>query len=108
MAVDGSRALLMGSYITPSSGEHSGRLGPWASVVRALGLNPEATGVKVAFLVFGLVWLIAATGFVLTASWAWTMMLIVALATLWYLIPGTVISALVLILLWLPPVRGSF
>lgn len=35
MVLDGARALAVGSYITPGSGEHAGRLGPWARLVDA-------------------------------------------------------------------------
>ena len=53
MAFDGVRALVVGSYITPRSGEHAGQLGPWARVVRAVGIPPESTGMKAAFVVLG-------------------------------------------------------
>jgi len=53
---------VVGSYLTPRSGEHAGQLGPWSRLV-------------------------------------------LAVATLWYLVPGTVIAGAVLVLLLTPPVR---
>ncbi len=38
MAFDGSRALLVGTYITPQSGPFAGQLGPWSSLVANLGI----------------------------------------------------------------------
>lgn len=107
MVFDGARALATGSYLTPSSGEHAGRLGPWARLVRAVGIAPESTGMKVALVVLGLLWLGVAAGVALGAAWAWPSGLVVAVATLWYLVPGTVISVAVLVLLLTPPVRRA-
>ncbi|WP_448624658.1 hypothetical protein [Geodermatophilus sp. URMC 64] len=107
LLLDGVRALVVGSYITPRSGEHAGELGPWARLVAAVGIPPESTGMKLAFAVLGLLWLVLALGVVLGASWAWVLGLALAVATLWYLVPGTVLSLLVLVLLLTPPVRRA-
>lgn len=108
MIVDGTRAIVVGSYITPSSGQHAGQLGPWASLVESLGVSPNMLGVKLAFVVLGLAWLTAGIALAIPLSWAWTTMLVVAVATVWYAIPGTVISITVLALLFLPSVREVF
>ena len=47
MVVDGSRALLLGDYFTPSG---TGRLGPWTYVVRAVGIAPRSTLMKLLFV----------------------------------------------------------
>lgn len=107
MTVDGVRALVVGSYITPASGKHAGELGPWAGVVRAGGIPPESTGMKVAFVWLGVLWLAVAVGVVAGSSWAWPTGIAVAVATLWYLVPGTLISLLVLALLATPSVREA-
>jgi hypothetical protein len=107
MAVDGARALVVGSYLTPGSGEHAGELGPWARLVSAVGIPPESTGMKTAFVVFGAAWLIVALGVVVQAGWVWTAGLALAVATLWYLVPGTVISIAVLVLLLTPAGRRA-
>jgi len=107
MVLDGARALAMGSYITPSSGEHAGRLGPWARLVKAGGIPPESVGMKVAFVLLGLLWLGLGLGVATGSSWAWVAGLAIAVGTLWYLVPGTVISLAVVLLLLTPPVRRS-
>jgi hypothetical protein len=37
MAYDGGRALLVGDYVTPSTGEYAGQLGPWKLACFAFG-----------------------------------------------------------------------
>jgi hypothetical protein len=96
---DGIRALVVGSYVTPRSGPHAGELGPWARVVRAVGIPPESRGMKAAFIVLGVAYLVAAAGWALEAGWARWLGVVVAAGTLWYLVPGTVISLAVLVLL---------
>jgi hypothetical protein len=68
-------------------------------VVAAVGIPPESTGMKVAFVVLGGCWLVVAAGLALSAGWAWPTGIAVAVGTLWYLVPGTVISVVVLVLL---------
>jgi hypothetical protein len=107
MLFDGVRALVVGSYSTPGAGEHAGQLGPWSRVVRAVGIQPESTGMKLAFVVLGLAWVVLAVGVAVGATRAWVLGLVLAVATLWYLVPGTVLSVLVLVLLLTPPVRRA-
>jgi hypothetical protein len=42
-AYDGSRALIVGDYVTPKSGAYAGQLGPWAKLVAAVGIEPRST-----------------------------------------------------------------
>jgi hypothetical protein len=93
MVFDGARALVVGAYVTPGSGEQAGQLGPWARLVSLVGVEPESTGMKLAFVVLGVLWLILGLG--------------VALATLWYLVAGTVVSVAVLVLLLTPQMRRA-
>ena len=108
MVVDGARALIAGDYITPSAGEYAGQLGPWAGLVSRVGVDPRSTGMKVAFVAIGLAWLAVTVAFALRAQWAWTAMLVFAVGTLWYLVPGTIISALIIGLLFVPVLRAPF
>ena len=103
MAFDGIRALVVGSYMTPRSGPHAGELGPWARVVRAVGIPPESMGMKAAFVVLGAGYLVAAAAWAVGAGWVRWLGLVLAVGTLWYLVPGTVISMAVLVLLLLLP-----
>ncbi len=48
---DGLYALITGDYVTPKSGEHAGQLGPWSSVVSAVGITPRSTAMKLIFVI---------------------------------------------------------
>ena len=99
MVFDGTRALIVGDYVTPSSGEYAGRLGPWADVVSTLGIEPRSTGMKLFFVVYGLAWLAIVAAFVRRRAWALKAMAVAAAGSLWYLVIGTVASAIQLALL---------
>jgi hypothetical protein len=99
MAFDGTRALLAGDYIRPQSGEYAGQLGPWAKLVRKIGIDPESTRMKLIFAVYGFAWIAVIVCFALKKPWAWNAMLICAAASLWYLWIGTMSSILQIVLL---------
>jgi hypothetical protein len=102
MTFDGTRALTVGDYITPSSGAHAGQLGPWSRVVSTVGIPPRSTVMKLIFVVYGLSWAIIALGLAFQSGWALPAMLIAAIATLWYLPVGTIFGVLQLVgLIWL-------
>jgi hypothetical protein len=107
MLLDGVRALLVGTYITPSSGEHAGQLGPWARLVSLVGVEPESTGMKLVFVVLGVLWLGLGLAVAVGADWAWTLGVTLAVGTMWYLVPGTVVSVGVLVLLLTPQLRRA-
>ncbi len=101
MAFDGSRALIVGDYITPASGDHAGQLGPWSSLVSAIGIQPRSTLMMSFFALYGLAWLIVLLSFVRAAPWSGSAMLIAAVGALWYLPFGTLFSGFQILLLWL-------
>jgi hypothetical protein len=102
MTFDGTRALTVGDYVTPSSGVYAGQLGPWNHVVRAVGIPPRSTAMKLIFVVYGLGWLIIAFGLAYHSAWAGRAMLIAGIATLWYLPVGTIFGIIQLVaLIWL-------
>lgn len=107
MAYDGSRALLKGDYVTPSSGEHAGQLGGWSRVVSAVGLEPRSTFVKSAHVVLGIAWLVAAVGFLAGAGWAKWGIAGCAVASLWYVPFGTFLAIAELLVLWSLPPGGA-
>lgn len=53
MTYDGSRALIVGDYVRPTSGEYTGQLGPWAEIVAQTGIDPEGNFMKSLFLIWG-------------------------------------------------------
>ena len=106
MVFDGVRAFVVGSYLTPRSGTHAGELGPWARLVRKVGIQPESAAMKTTFVVLGSGYLVAAVAWALGAAWGPWLGVVLAVGTLWYLIPGTVISVLVLLLVLVVPSAG--
>ena len=102
MTFDGTRALIVGDYVTPSTGAHAGELGPWNHLVKAVGIPPRSTAMKLIFVVYGLSWLTIALGLAFQSGWALPAMLIAAIATLWYLPVGTIFGLVQLAgLIWL-------
>ena len=99
LALDGTRALVVGDFITPRSGPYAGQVGPWRHLVQPLGVNPRGTPVKILFAVYGWTWLLLAVAFARGASWSWGAMLIAATGTLWFLPFGTIASIVQIILL---------
>ncbi len=106
MVFDGSRALVVGDYVTPDTGPHTGQLGPWSEVVQAVGIPPRSTGMKLVFVGYGLAYLVTTVAFLVRAPGARRSMIIVALLGLWYLPFGTLINLVVLALLRLPSLSG--
>lgn len=98
MLFDGSRALLVGDYVTPASGEYAGQLGPWAGLVGSIGIDPRSTVMKIIFVMYGLSALTALTGFLTRQPWGRSALVVIAVLGMWYLPFGTVANILVLIL----------
>lgn len=90
MTFDGMRALTVGDYLTPATGEHEGELGPWAAVVEAVGIAPRSTLMKLGFVMVGAMHLVAAVAVLGGGGTAigW-FVLGAALSGLWYLPFGT-------------------
>lgn len=106
LAFDGGRALVVGDYVTPRSGQYAGQLGPWTKAVAALGIDPRSTLMKSIHLALGLAWIVVAICFALQLPWAWTAMLVCAVLSLWYLPFGTILSVIQIAILLLPAVRS--
>lgn len=96
---DGARALMVGDYVTPGSGEHAGQLGPWAHVVRTLGFDPRSSLIKSLHVALGLAWLVSLTLYQFHPAPGGAALLVCAAASLWYVPIGTVISSAVVALL---------
>ena len=99
MLFDGTRALIMGDYVTPITGQYAGQLGPWSNLVKAIGIEPRSTLMKSIFVVYGLIALGVALCFALGFSWARGAMIIICILGLWFLPIGTITNLIVLILL---------
>lgn len=94
MIFDGVRALSVGDYVT-----QDGRLGPWAEVVETLGVPPRSTAMKIFFVAYGIGWLVVLGGYLRRARWGRPAMIVAAAGSLWYLVMGTISSAIQLVLL---------
>ena len=101
MLFDGARALLVGDYVTAKSGEYAGRLGPWAGLVSAIGIEPRSTLMKSIFVTYGLAGLAAAVCYLLGLPWGRTALIAMAILGLWYLPIGTAVNLIGLILLFI-------
>ena len=101
MTFDGIRALTLGDYIRPETGEYAGRLGPWSEVVQAIGIEPESIVMKITFCCWGMLGLTALTVFISGKKVGAKALLVMSFASLWYLVPGTVLSILQIILILL-------
>lgn len=101
MIFDGARALIVGEYVTPASGEYAGQLGPWANLVREIGIDPHSLIMKLIFIIQGTATLTVAVCYVLNKSWARMGLFIVMILGLWYLPIGTLTNLTALIVLLL-------
>lgn len=101
MTFDGARGLVIGDYIRPSSGEYAGQLGPWSELVEATGLDPVSDSMKLLFLIWGSAGLFVTGCFTKSLPWSRNGMMLMSISSLWYLVPGTILSLLQIILLLL-------
>ncbi len=102
---DGSRALVTGNYTVPHSGPYAGSLGPWSLLVKAVGVDPVGTTIKVFHVVLGVSWVTGGLLLPRNVSAVWWPLMITALLTLWYLPFGTIAGAAVASLLLSPSMR---
>ncbi|MXM66143.1 hypothetical protein GR925_22540 [Streptomyces sp. HUCO-GS316] len=105
MLFDGLHALLSGDFVTPTNAPHAGRLGPWADLLSAAGLDPRSMPVKVAFVGYASAYLAAGIAFAARVQGAWWAVLILAALGLWYLPFGTVANLAVVALVLAPALR---
>jgi hypothetical protein len=106
LVFDGSRALIVGDYVTPTSGSRGGQLGPWSRIVSAVGLEPRSTFIKCVHICWGIAWLVAMAIFAVRPASGWRLAFCCAVATLWYLPIGTVVSIIIIALLLTPQLRS--
>lgn len=103
MLFDGVRALVVGDFVTPGRGGYAGQVGPWANLVSMAGLEPRSTLMKLIFVGYGVCYLAAAVALLLHVPGAWWLVLVFAVAGLWYLPIGTVANLAVIALLVFAP-----
>lgn len=91
MLLDGVRELTGRGYVAPG-----GRLGPWASVLQKIGIDPRSRPVAAWFAVHGLLVLLTLVCYLAGVPGSPALMGALAAAALWYLPFGT-LGALVII-----------
>ena len=101
MIFDGARALILGDYVTPQTGEYAGQLGPWSNLVQALSIEPRSLLMKLIFVTQGMATMTIIVCYLLNKPWARTSLLIAMILGMWYLPVGTLVNLIALILLLL-------
>jgi hypothetical protein len=97
---DGLRAAITGAYTTFGRGEHAGQLGPWARIVATVGLSPTGKFIIAVHILLGILWLAGSAQLSLPHP-AWRLLVVAAVATLWYMPVGTAIAIAVLLLAYM-------
>jgi hypothetical protein len=92
MIIDGVHVLICGKYIGPE------KPGPWSALFSRLGVNPFHLGPL--FIVLGALWLACLAATLLGYTWGRWAAAVVAVASLWYLPLGTMLSLAYLGLLY--------
>ncbi len=92
MLIDGIHVMLKGKYIGPP------KPGPWANLFYKMQMDVFKLGPL--FIIFGILWLVFLYGLWTNQQWSYAFGIVVSILTLWYLPVGTIISLIVLIVLF--------
>ncbi len=92
MVFDGARKLTTGLY----TGEETVGLGPWATVVSILGIDPA--DMAIIFILLGTAWIVNGVIVVIGGPGRYERVIAVSLLTSFYLVPGTLVSIVTLAL----------
>ena len=84
MLFDGVYVMIKGQYIGPP------KPGPWSGLFRFMGVDVFSMGPV--FILYGICWLVILYGLWSSRDWTFIAGLILAVATLWYIPFGTLIS----------------
>jgi uncharacterized membrane protein YphA (DoxX/SURF4 family) len=83
LVFDGTRKLVTGYY----TGEQTIVLGPWATIVSALGVRPSDMAFPFVFL--GIIWIVTGVIVLLGANTRYERAIAISILTLFYALPGT-------------------
>jgi len=92
LVFDSARKLLTGYY----TGEQSIGLGPWATIVSALGIRPGDMAFP--FLFLGIIWIVNGIIVLLGANTRYERTIAISMVALFYALPGTLIGILNIVL----------
>ncbi|TMI12114.1 hypothetical protein E6H35_09760 [Candidatus Bathyarchaeota archaeon] len=92
LVFDATRKLLTGYY----TGEQTIGLGPWATIVYALGVRPA--DMVFPFLFLGMIWIVNGVIILLGADTRYERAIAISIVTLFYALPGTIVSIITILL----------
>jgi hypothetical protein len=92
MLFDGMHVMLRGKYFGPD------KPGPWSGLFTSLGIDPFKLGPL--FLAFGVLWIVVLMGLLCGQTWGRYGAIGMAIASLWYLPVGPVLSLVFLVLVF--------
>jgi hypothetical protein len=92
LVFDGIRRLLTGYY----TGEQTIGLGPWATIVTAIGVQPADMALP--FLFLGVIWIVNGIIVSLDANTRYERAIAISIVTLFYALPGTLVGAVTILL----------
>src|SRR5713226_2688879 len=92
LVFDGARKLLTGYY----SGEQTIGLGPWATIVSAIGVQPADMAFP--FLFLGMIWIVNGVIVLLGANTRYERTIAISIVTLFYALPGTLVGIITIVL----------
>jgi hypothetical protein len=97
MIIDGIHVMLRGKYIGPE------KPGPWSALFVKLGVDPFRLGPM--FIALGVLWLVFLAATLADQTWGKYGAAAIAIASLWYLPLGSVLSLAYLLLLYFTQFR---
>jgi hypothetical protein len=89
---DGTRKLVTGYY----TGEQTIGLGPWATIVSAIGVRPADMAFP--FLFLGVLWIVNGVIVLLGSSTRYERAIVISIVTLFYALPGTLVGLVTILL----------
>ena len=98
MIFDGMHRLITGNYF-------GGRVGPWADLALAVGLSPGAMAPL--FVILGALWLVGGVALLLRKRWSTRLLIAVSVVSLAYLVFGTILSLIALLIVLMPRKRTA-
>lgn len=107
MIFDGTRAIVLGDYVTPSSGEYAGQLGPWAQILTAVGVEPRSSLAKTLHILLGSIFVVSSFTLLRQTFWSWAAALMASMLVLWYVPFGTAAGLVSVILLVSPGMKWN-
>lgn len=92
LVFDSARKLVTGYYTS----EQTIGLGPWATIVSALGVRPADMAFPLLFL--GIIWIVNGVIVLLGASTRYERTIAISIVTLFYALPGTIVGIFSIVL----------